>query len=368
MENKYTTRNSNIELYRIIVMLLIVAHHYVVSSPLMWKMMQCTDLSCNNLFYYVFGGWGKTGIDCFVFITGYYMCKSKITLRKFLKLTLEIIFYSLLSNIIFIASGQKEFSIRDLLGLMPINNIDKNFVSCYVAFFLFIPFLNIIVNAMTKKQHVLLISLCLFVYSILPQLLFTVSYNYTSWFCVLYLVASYFRLYPVKRDKDAKFWRNMFLVTFTLGVLGIIVVELANVYVLRPKFGIWMSPFGFVHDSNMPLSLIISVSMFMWFKNIQIKNSNTINTVAASSFGVLLIHANSDTMRNWLWNDVVDCVGHYDTPYYWAYSIIAVLVIFTSCSLIDIVRIKAIESPLLNIVEKGIRNLWNIQNRKMTNL
>lgn len=30
--------------------------------------------------------------------------------------------------------------------------------------------------------------------------------------------------------------------------------------------------------------------------------------IAASTFGVLLIHANSETMRNWLWKDTLDNV------------------------------------------------------------
>lgn len=79
------TRNSNLELYRIIVMILIVAHHYVVNSGLMDELVK-DPLSSKSLFFYLFGMWGKTGINCFVMITGYFMCKSHITIRKFLKL------------------------------------------------------------------------------------------------------------------------------------------------------------------------------------------------------------------------------------------------------------------------------------------
>ncbi len=32
--------------------------------------------------------------------------------------------------------------------------------------------------------------------------------------------------------------------------------------------------------------------------------SRFINIIGAGTFGVLLIHANSETMRNWLWHDV----------------------------------------------------------------
>ena len=68
-----TPRNSNLELYRIIVMLLIVAHHSVWHSGIMPTLSQ--DPFCvKSIFYYVLGMWGRAGIDCFVLITGYFMC------------------------------------------------------------------------------------------------------------------------------------------------------------------------------------------------------------------------------------------------------------------------------------------------------
>lgn len=76
MQPQVKQRNSNLELYRIIVMLLIVAHHYVVNSGMMEEMAK-DPLSSRSLFFYIFGMWGKTGINCFVLITGYFMCKSQ---------------------------------------------------------------------------------------------------------------------------------------------------------------------------------------------------------------------------------------------------------------------------------------------------
>ena len=61
--NNIKKRDSNLELYRIIVMLLIVAHHYVVNSGIMDKLY--TDItSSKSLFLLLFGAWGKTGINC----------------------------------------------------------------------------------------------------------------------------------------------------------------------------------------------------------------------------------------------------------------------------------------------------------------
>lgn len=152
-------RRSNLELYRIIVMLLIVAHHYVVNSGLTDVMAE-DPLSSKSLYLYMLGMWGKTGINCFVLITGYFMCRSHITLRKFLKLFLEIMFYKIVIWAIFVGTGYESFSIKLMLKeLLPIVSIADGFTSCFLIFYLFIPFLNILVNSMDKRKHACLLAL-----------------------------------------------------------------------------------------------------------------------------------------------------------------------------------------------------------------
>ena len=105
-------RESGIELLRIITMILIIAHHYVVNSGLTLE----GGSICNNptswktIFLMIFGAWGKTGINCFVLITGYFMCKSNISFKKFVKLYLEVVFYNLVIYMIFLLSGYESFS------------------------------------------------------------------------------------------------------------------------------------------------------------------------------------------------------------------------------------------------------------------
>ena len=113
-------RNSNLELYRIIVMLLIVAHHSVFHSGVMEEMAQ-NPLCAKSIFFYVFGMWGRTGIDCFVLITGYFMCKSHITIQKYLKLLLEVIFYNVVIYGIFVAMGKLAFSVNELFWSKRLN-------------------------------------------------------------------------------------------------------------------------------------------------------------------------------------------------------------------------------------------------------
>lgn len=197
MQPQVKQRNSNLELYRIIVMLLIVAHHYVVNSGMAEEMAK-DPLSSRSLFFYIFGMWGKTGINCFVMITGYFMCKSQITIRKFLKLLLQIEFYNVIIYIIFALSGYHPIkSFNELLMVfLPVKSIADGFTSCFIVFYLFIPFLNILIRNLTKRQHQLLVLLCLFTYTLMGTFSrFHVTMNYVSWFCVLYFIASYIRIY-----------------------------------------------------------------------------------------------------------------------------------------------------------------------------
>ena len=91
------------------------------------------------------------------------------------------------------------------------------------------------------------------------------------------------------------------------------------------------------------------------------KQTYWINTIAASTFGVLCIHANSDTMRQWLWQDVVDCSQSFYRNNACLYAFFVVLVIFFICILIDYIRIHTIERLTFLFIDKHILNKYIIQ-------
>lgn len=342
-------RISNLELYRIIVMLLIVAHHYVVNSGLL-DVMNKEPLSYNSIFFYLFGAWGKTGINCFVLITGYFMCKSSITVQKFLKLLLEVLFYNILIYLLFVISGYESFSYNGFLQLIPARYVADCFISCFLLFYLCIPFLNVLINNLDRKKHGLLILLSLFIYTVHGSLPYMgVNMNYVSWFIVLYFISSYIRLYPSKYDSSPLLWMVCTFSCILLSVISIIGILWLNV-----NYGKDIFPYRMLSDSNVILALLTAVCSFMWFKNINIPQNKYINIIGGSTFGVLLIHANSDTMRKWLWHDLLDNVGHYNDYYWGVRPIIYVIFIFFVCIIIDRIRIIVIERPLLGYIKNKI--------------
>ena len=60
--------------------------------------------------------------------------------------------------------------------------------------------------------------------------------------------------------------------------------------------------------------------------------------VAASTFGVLQIHANSDAMRTWLWQNLLRNVDFYDSRWLIVHAFGSVISVFAVCTVIDVVR------------------------------
>lgn len=343
------TRNSNLELYRIICMIMIVAHHYVVNSGLTGTagpLYSCA-FSSKGVFLWLLGMWGKTGINCFMMITGYFMCISKITARKFVKLLAQIYFYNILIYVLFLISGYETLSgLRIVKLLIPFWGFGGDFIGCFIVFYLTIPFWTILVKNMNKRQHGLLLLLLLGCYTLLGSIpTFRVSFNYITWFGIIFLTASYIRLYPMKifECKSLWGWLSIFLIT----------IAMASVVILNR---ILNAGYFLVTDCNKFFAVLIAVSTFLWFKNINIRYNQVINAIGAATFGVLLIHANSNAMRTWLWKDAVDVVGHYGLPLgkLVLFSIGVVLAIFLVCNLIDQLRIATLEKWFFNWYDSKI--------------
>ena len=77
-----------------------------------------------------------------------------------------------------------------------------------------------------------------------------------------------------------------------------------------------------------------------------------INVLGATTFGVLLIHANSDTMRQWLWRDMLDNAGHYVSGHVVMHACLSVLGVFMVCALIDYLRIVFLERNVFKWLDR----------------
>lgn len=164
---------------------------------------------------------------------------------------------------------------------------------------------------------------------------------------VIYLIGAYFRLYPPRWSQNSKCTGCL--------ALGFVILSMVSVWV-AVHMGCLLDKniyYFFVCDSNKPLAVTTSVCAFLFFKNLKMGYSKIVNIIAASAFGVLLIHANSDTMRQWLWQDTLDNVGHFAGNIY-LHAIVSVLAVYVICTLIDFVRIQLLEKPAFKILDSKL--------------
>ena len=107
---------------------------------------------------------------------------------------------------------------------------------------------------------------------------------------------------------------------------------------------------GYFVDLYSPLTIIGAIGIFMWFKNMDIKDNKVINFFGKTSFAVYLLHDNV-MYKNILWS--LDCKTQLveQSPIYefLGHMIISVLGIYLVASLIETLRVYLLEKPLFKI-------------------
>ncbi len=284
------------------------------------------------------------------------MCKSHITVKKYAKLYLELVFYKVVIYILFSITGYSEFTIMGLIDCCVgfLRYVGTGFFCAYLLFYLYIPFLNILIHNISKKQHLLLILLSSYIYIALSTWRnASVTMNYISWFCVLYFISAFIRLYPIPVLENTRI----------TGLSTVLLIVLATVSViLGATSENSKNAFYYVADSNKILAVLVALSAFLFFKNVQIRYSPLLNRIASSTFGVLCIHANSDAMRKWLWVDVLKNTQIYEMSaiVVVSHAVISVITVFCVCTVLDQLRICLLEKPFFK--------LWDVTALKLKSI
>ena len=297
------------------------------------------------------------------------MCKSHITAQKLLKLLCVRYFYTITIYLLFLGLGREVVSFRRLFSLFsPLGgSISSGFISCFLLFFLLIPFLNAFLENLGRSLHLKLVLLLLGVFSfatVIPY--FSVYFNYVTWFSILYITVAYLRFYPNRLTNSLKWTGScMALSVFLAMCFSVILPNILTAYINK-RFVYFI--YYFTSDSNQILALTTGISSFLFFKNLRMPYSKVINAIGSTTFGVLCIHANSNAMRSFLWKDLFKNGEYYDSSFFLIHSFGVVLLVFTVCSIIDFTRIIIFEPGMMSFsssIASYIRN--NFQKKNLCN-
>ncbi len=231
--------------------------------------------------------------------------------------------------------------------LFPLRLIDTSFVPSFLVMYCMIPFLNRPLSALDKGGLRRLLGLLLFVFTFCTTFLAApAAFSGVGWYCTLYLLAAYVRLYPARWFGDLRATGRLLAACAALSVLSVAAMTALDAALGVPPLG---HAYYFVNDSGKLMAFLTGAAAFLFFKNLDIGVNGAVNAVSATVFGVLMIHANSDAMRAWLWGDLVDVPGLYGalpTPLLILASCGVVLAVFAVCSAMDALRIRLVERPL----------------------
>ena len=340
-------RDSNIELLRIVAMLSIVAHHYVVNSSVM-QFFDSVQITANSTFLLLWGMWGKTAINVFVLITGYFMCCSRLTARRYLKILFEIIFYSWVMWFALAAMGYETLGWIAALKKLVCHNIltrqNNGFTPAFMWMYLLIPALNIYLQGATKQNLYATLGVLIAMFSLCGTFLNANVYHHVFWYATLYLVGAAIRMHPLKWMDRNKVCVPLLAASVVAAWGSVIGLGLLAYWLGRPT----RHPYSFVADSHKLFAFTTALFAFLAFKNWRLPQSRFVNAVASTTFGVLLIHAASDGMRKWLWQDFVNVPAAYSMslPMLIGYSVVVMVGVFAACSALDYLRIRFVERPV----------------------
>lgn len=347
-------RKSNMELLRIVSMIMIVLHHYADHGGFVFENGEITP---NRIFLQAVHLFGKMGICVFVLISGYFMVESSFRWKKVWKLILEVQFYCLVCFAVTVWGGSVEFTWKRLfMSIFPVSHSMYWFVTTYIILYFLSPYLNIMLHHITREQHLGLISFLLMIWSVLPTFLeLDICYSQLGMFLLLYIMAAYVRLYP-EREWLKRFGKmRYFLASYGLIFLTVLFFDLLEY--LIPEFSLDMEYFG---GQNKITTFICAFAMFIAFLNLEVKQNKWINRVAVTTFGVYLLHDNTFISRS-LWTEWLDTDQWIRSPGLLFHLIGASVCIFCVCAFLDYARSMLLERPLFSWLEKKHFRLFREQ-------
>lgn len=317
-------RAANLDLLRIVSMLLIIFLHSIDHSGVLENAQNCGT----GMYFYVRFTYAMcmVCVNIYVMLSGYFMVNSKFRLHK----------------LVFMLAGKDDFSLLSLAScFVPILTGRYWFLTIYVGMYLLAPFLNVWIRAMDKRQHGML-NLCLFAIMSVWSSLHPAIAGMNSgggwglaWFVVMYLAAAWLRLYYTPKGTPIP----CFAVFAALPIL----IVAAQVALKRgggiPGAGTLLAIVGgwFRYDSA-PVYLM-TICLFAGFLNLDIRSgklSRAIQAVAPLTLGVYLIHAHAN-VSPWSW-EVLNLPAKMDSAVFPIVQLTSVLGIFAVCTGMDAVR------------------------------
>ena len=327
-------RKSNIELLRIVCMLMIILWHINIGFG---GDKNLATFSLGNIINAV----TVVGVNCFVLISGYFGIKFR--LKALISLLLQCLFYSI---VISVACHETIGSNIDFKMLfLPISSDVWWFMTVYVMLYLSAPLLNKALDGMSMKGTL---------FSLLSFLIINIWFGYCFkndnnpsghsylQFVLMYLIGRMISFCRANVTCDFGRYSKFLFVNSGGAMLAFVILICINMFFIKS------------YRYNNPLVVLSSVAIFIVFFNMKIGSIRQVNLLASTVVAAYLIHEHPQ-IRPLLAEKVM--IIHNSFPVY--YEILLFLLIAFSFIVLGffVEKIRRfLMNPLINSVFNRIEN------------
>ncbi len=331
------------ELLRIIAMMMVVMLHYLGKGKLLDPLTG--EISGNGYVAWILESFSIVAVNVYMLISGYFLVNSRFRISRVIELICQVLFYTILVEVVLVAFGFVEKDVLTLNRLLeivfPLQMEHYWFITAYIIMYLFSPILSTAVQHMEQKQlrNTILLLLIFFSLSksVLPVQLMIDKKGYDCiWFICVFLVAAYIRLYGLPFFEKGKYrgW-----LCYMAGIMGIMAVTLVVRFIYL-KTGSLDHFVGSAFHYNHIFNLVAAIGLFYAFLRMEIstegRKAKIVYRIAPYTLGVYLLHEQID-MRN-LWPGWLGASGEGNVILFVGRALLAVLVVFGIGVLTDMIR------------------------------
>ena len=323
-------RNLGIELLRIICMLTMVIQHilghgWVIAmiNPESWKFEFAVALRSACLF----------GISGFALISGYVGVNSRFRYSSVVLQWTKVWLYSVVFMALDCVIHQTPFSIWEWKGmLLPTLHKLYWYFTAYVGCSMVAPLLRRAIRQLDFKQATVCCVTLVCVFSVLTNVVegdafYTNEGKGVMWLVVLYILGAYLGWFrPHEKIPMAALW--------ALAVCSVLL--LAGLQPVARRLG--LAYFAGDPKNSSLHTLLAAVSMLMLFSRVQITRfKKPIAILGGASFSVYLLHEHPKIRLHTI-SKYSYLLAELNIPMMLAGTILAAMVIYVACTLVDLVR------------------------------
>lgn len=310
-------RNSNMELLRIVAMLMIIAYHIFLHciNIQLTDLQSIADLNngfyCHMAFYKrlsilaVISPLGQVGNALFLIISGYFMVrKNSIDLANISKKLLSQLGFSVigLGLLSIIAYFMASFPVK-LISFQSFN-----WMSWYIGYYFAVIviaklFLNNFLNGLEKNNYkmFLIVLFAIVQFSWSRTLISNLGGGLDTFITGIFLYSIGGYIYKYNPFNNIKSWILVLIVILinALVIGNFFISTLNNILEFDPSLGQKFIQCIPTYDNSQIFPLVLGITIFEVFRRIDIKSNQFVNFLGASTFMIYLVHDNDLVYSIW---------------------------------------------------------------------